>query len=97
MSMFVKQCVASCIVETFRSLASRWLYRALQAAAQHPSPDFRVIIQMALESAPLDDMDMAFEDVFGLLPKDDGTPRSRIKEKYLQGCINRVFDHAENL
>ena len=40
-------------------------------------------------------MDMAFEDVFSLAPKDNSTPRSRNKEKYLQGCINRVFDLAE--
>ena len=95
MSIFVKKSVAACQVDTFRSLASRWLYRALQSAVQLASPDFRVIIQMAMETAPLDDMDLAFEDVFGISAKDDATPRSRNKELYLQGYINNVFDHAE--
>jgi hypothetical protein len=50
---------------------------------------------MALETAPLDDMDMAFEDVFGISAKDDSTPRPRQKEMYLHMYINNVFDHAE--
>jgi hypothetical protein len=96
-SAYVKKSLSACVVENFRSLASRWLYRALQAAVQLSSPDYRVTIQMALETAPLDDMDMAFEDVFGISAKDDSTPRSRNKELYLQGYINNVFDHAERV
>jgi hypothetical protein len=95
LSVFVKKCIAACNVETFRSIASRWLFRALQSAVQLPSQDYRVTIQMALETAPLDDMDMEFEDVFGISAKDDSTPRPRHKEMYLQGYINNVFDHAE--
>jgi hypothetical protein len=96
-SVYVKKHITACDVTTFRSLASRWLFRALQSAVQHPSPDYRVIIQMALETAPIDDMDMAFEDVFGISAKDDSSPRPRNKEMYLQGYINNVFDHAERI
>ena len=91
----MKKSIAACQVDTFRSLASRWLYRALASAVPLASPDYRVIMQMALETAPIDDMDMAFKDVFGISAKDDATSRSRNKEMYLQGYINSVFDHAE--
>jgi hypothetical protein len=97
MPSFVKDCISKCTVENFRSLASRWLYRALQTAVQSSSPDYRVITQMALESAPVDDMDMAFEDIFSLQSNEESTPRSRSKEFYLQGRINKVFDYAEKL
>ena len=64
--------------------------------SQQASPDFRVIIQMSLESAPVEDMDMAFEDIFGLSPIEDSSPRSRNKGQYLLSCISRVYECAEN-
>ena len=70
-SKFVKVCLSRCTTSNFRSLASRWLYRALDSVSQQASPDFRVIIQMSLESAPVEDMDMAFEDIFELSPSED--------------------------
>ena len=96
MSQFVNRCISSCDVDSFKSLASRWLFRALQVGVSQTSPDYRVIIQMALESAPHDDMDMAFMDVFGLSHNSDSISRSRNKEKYLQGCISRVFESADS-
>ncbi len=58
MSKYVKVCIARCNISNFRSLASRWLYRALDAVKEQFSPDFRVIIQVTLESAPIEDMDI---------------------------------------
>jgi hypothetical protein len=96
MSKFVKVCIARCNVLEFRSLASRWLYRALDSVkVSQPSPDFRVIIQMALETAPIEDMEMAFEDIFQLTSSDDSSTRIRNKAQYLQMCINRVYEYAE--
>ena len=83
------------MISDFRSLASRWLYRALDAVTKIASPDFRVIIQMSLESAPIEDMDIAFEDVFQLASIDVSSPRTRNKAQYLQMCISRVFECAE--
>jgi hypothetical protein len=95
MSKYVNTCLSRCVVESFNSLASRWLYRTLQVGVQQLRPDYRLVIQMALEAAPLDDMDMAFSDVFGLTNNVESSPRSRNKEKYLQGCINKVFACAD--
>ena len=95
-SKFVKVCLSRCTTSNFRSLASRWLYRALDSVSQQASPDFRVIIQMSLELAPVEDMDMAFEDIFGLSPSEDSSPRSRNKGQYLLSCISRVYECAEN-
>jgi hypothetical protein len=96
MSKFVNRCISSCVVDSFQSLASRWLFRALQVGLGQTRPDYRVIIQMALESAPIDDMDLALMDVFRLKPNSDSSPRSRSKDQYLQGCISRVFDCADS-
>jgi hypothetical protein len=94
-SKFIKVCLSRCIVSNFRSLASRWLYRALDSVSQQPAPDFRVVIQMSLETAPVEDMDLAFGDIFQISPLDDSSPRSRNKGQYLQSCINRVYECAE--
>jgi hypothetical protein len=96
MSKFVNRSISSCSIPSFKSLASRWLHRALQVGVQQSLPDYRVIIQMALESAPVDDMDMAFEDVFGIAPNVASSPRTRNKDLYLQGCIDKVFECAES-
>jgi len=95
MSKYVKVCIARCILSNFRSLASRWLYRALDAVKEQVSPDFRVIIQVTLESAPIEDMDMAFEDIFQVASNDTSSPRTRNKSQYLLMCINRVYECAE--
>ncbi len=96
MSKSVNRCISSCVVDSFQSLASRWLFRALQVGLGQTRPDYRVIIQMALECAPTDDMDLAFKDVFGLSPNGDSSPRSRNKDQYLQGCISRVFECVDS-
>ena len=70
-SRFVKVCLSRCIVSNFRSLASRWLHRALDAMSQQATPDFRVVIQMALETAPVEDMELAFGDIFQLSTSED--------------------------
>jgi len=95
MSKYVKVCIARCIIPNFRSLASRWLYRALDAVKEQVSPDFRVIIQVTLESAPIEDMDMAFEDIFQHASNDNSSPRTRNKSQYLLMCINSVYECAE--
>ena len=95
MAKLVKSRLSTCTIETFNSLASRWLYRALQVGVQQVSPDYRVVIQMALEAAPIDDMDIAFTDVFGIAPIIDPSPRARNKDRHLHACINRVFECAE--
>jgi hypothetical protein len=95
MSKYVKVCLARCNISNFRSLASRWLYRALDSVKEQLSPDFRVIIQVTLESAPIVDMDMAFEDIFQHASNDNSSPRTRNKSQYLLMCINRVFEWAE--
>jgi len=95
MSKLVKSRLSTCTMETFKSLASRWLYRALQVGVQQVCPDYRVVIQMGLEAAPIDDMDIAFTDVFGLAPIIDPNPRCRNKDRHLHACINRVFDCAK--
>jgi len=95
MSKFVRVCISRCETSNFRSLASRWLYRALEPVMNHPSPDFRVLIKMSLESAPIEDMALAFEDIFQISSTDGSSPRSRNKGQYLQMCISRVFECAE--